>query len=72
MMFSEQTRFKLAIGIIALYFIEGIVKALMPAFPFTEAIAAEGAVCAYYFTVRTINDVKQMKYDAPCPPEEPK
>lgn len=57
---TEATRFKLAIGVLAMYFVQGIIKAFLPAFPLLEIIAAEGAVVAYYFTVRTVQDVKMI------------
>lgn len=58
---KESTRFKLAIGVLAMYFAQGIIKAFLPGFPLVEIIAAEGAVVAYYFTVRTIQDVQEIK-----------
>jgi hypothetical protein len=61
---KESTRFKLAIGILAVYFVQGLIKAFLPEFPLIEVIAAEGAVVGYYFTVRTIQDVKQL--DCEC------
>ena len=53
---KESTRFKLAIGILAIYFVQGLIKAFLPGFPLIEVIAAEGAVVAFYFTVRTVQD----------------
>jgi hypothetical protein len=68
---NEKTRFILAIGVLALYFVQGIIKAFQPSFPYVEAIAAEGAIAAYYFTTKTISNMNQAKYvkDPPCPPE---
>ena len=57
---KESTRFKLAIGILAIYFVQGLIKAFLPGFPLIEVIAAEGAVVAFYFTVRTVQDVKEI------------
>jgi hypothetical protein len=62
-----------------MYFVQGIIKALLPAFPLIEVISAEGAICGFYFGVRTFQNVKQATLDNkaivaeaknPCPPEE--
>lgn len=60
---NEATRFKLAIGLISLYFIQGIIKAFLREFPIEIVMGGEGIVAGYYFTVRTVNDVKAMKYN---------
>lgn len=65
-MTTESSRFQLAIGCIALYFVEGVIKALLPAFPYVEAIAAEGAVAAYYLTTKTISNINKAKYENSC------
>lgn len=62
----ESSRFQLALGCLALYFVEGILKALLPSFPYVEAIAAEGAVAAYYLTTKTISNINKAKYDNAC------
>jgi hypothetical protein len=63
-----------------MYFVQGIIKALMPTFPLIEIISAEGAIAGFYFTVRTVQDVKQAGYDSkaivaeaknPCPEPKP-
>jgi len=63
-MLSEATRFKLAIGLLVAYLIEGVIKSFVTAFPFTEVAAGQAFIAAYYFTVRTVQDVKQAKLDA--------
>jgi hypothetical protein len=65
-MTTESSRFQLTIGCLALYFVEGILKALLPSFPFVEAIAAEGAVAAYYLTTKTISNINKAKYENVC------
>jgi len=63
-MFTEKTRFKLAVGCLALYFIEGIVKALMPGFPIEIVVGAEGFIAGYYFTIKTVDNIKTAKYNS--------
>ena len=78
---GEKTRFYLAIGVLCMYFIQGIIKAFLPEFPYVEAIAAEGAIAGYFFTVKTVSNMNQAKYAAiakennggqQTPAEEPK
>lgn len=68
-MIDDKTRFKLAVGCLAIYFIQGIIKAFLPEFPYVEAIAAEGAVVAYFLTTKTLSNMNQAKYVQPGPPE---
>ena len=63
---KESTRFKLAIGILGLYFVEGITKALLPGFPIEVIVGAEGAIVLYYFSAKTLDNIKAAKYN--CPP----
>jgi len=53
---TSQTRFKLAVGLLVLYLVEGIVKALLPSFPIEVVVGAQGGVVVYYFTVKTVNN----------------
>jgi len=61
-MVGQNLSFKLTIGIIALYFIEALIKAAWPAFPLVEAYTAEGAVVGAWFTKRAVTDTKGYKY----------
>lgn len=67
---NEATRFKLAIGMLALYFVQGLLGAFVKGFPIEIVMGGQGAIALYYFTIRTVNDVKAMKYN--CTSGDPK
>jgi len=52
----KQSRLKLAIGMLALYLFEGILKAIFNGFPIEVVMGGQGFIAAYYFTVRTVSD----------------
>jgi len=58
-----QTRFKLAVGSLALSLGEGILVCILPQFPLTEVLAAQGLAIGAYFGAKTVNNIKDKKYD---------
>lgn len=54
-----QTKFKITVLAIFLFFIEGIVRAIAQGFPFVELVASQGAVIGYFLTVKIIGDTKE-------------
>lgn len=55
----KQTRFKLAMVGITLGLVEAFIKVLLQAFPLVELYGFQVAVIGYFFTVKTISDVKE-------------
>ena len=53
---TEQTRFKLNLIFIGIVFIEGIITAFFPAFPFVAAIGAQGGALGVYTVSKTVNN----------------
>ena len=51
-----QTKFKMGVGIIILYFIEGVLKTLLDSFPLTELLAAQGAVALGFMGIQLARD----------------
>lgn len=64
---TNQTRFKLALGMLGLYMAEGVLKSLLPGFPIELIVGAQGFIAAYYFTVKSVTDVNQLKTTAKNP-----
>lgn len=58
-----QTRFKIALITVALFLIEGAIKAFAPIFPLTEVLAAQGLVVGAYFGAKTANNITEVKYN---------
>ena len=62
---TEQTRFKL--NLIFIVFIEGIITAFVPAFPFVSAISAQGGALGVYTVAKTVNNTSNnSRPEAPC------
>ena len=58
---TAKTAVGLVVGYIVLVVVQAVVKALLPAYPFTEAVAAEWAALTSILTTKVINDVQEMK-----------
>jgi hypothetical protein len=61
-MVGRNLSFKFAIGLMALGFIEALIKAVWPAFPLTEAYAFELGIATAWFTKRAYTDTRSMQY----------
>jgi hypothetical protein len=57
----DQTRFKYGMIFVAVVFIEGVLKAFLPAFPFLEAIAAQGGAFGVYTVAKSVNNQASIK-----------
>ncbi len=55
-----QTRFKMGVIALALGLIEGLLKSFLKEFPTIEVLGFQGAVLGYFFTVKTISDIKEV------------
>ena len=60
-MFSEKTRLKLALIIISAIFVEAVLKAIWPAFPFMEAVGAQVGVYGGYAWAKTADNQTSIK-----------
>jgi len=65
---SAKQAFSLVVGLIILSFIEGIMTHFLSGFPFIAAVSSQFVRATTTLTTKTINDVKEMKYDI----QEPK
>jgi len=63
-MFTEKTRLKFALILTGAIFIEGIVKALMPGFPFAEAIGAQVGILLGYTYAKTKDNLTTIRVGA--------
>jgi hypothetical protein len=61
MMFSEKTRLKLALIIIGVIFIEAVLRAIWPSFPFMEAVGAQVGVYGGYAWAKTADNQTTLK-----------
>lgn len=59
---TENTRFKVVLGCLAMYFIEGIIKMIFPSFPLVDLLAAEGVVVSFFVGAKTADNIKYSKY----------
>ncbi len=57
----KQTRFKLSLIALGLFFIEAWVKMLVPEFPFTGLMAAQGVIVGGYLGAKTTNNIKEKR-----------
>jgi xanthosine utilization system XapX-like protein len=57
----KETRFKLAVGGIALGAVEALVKVLLPSLPLVELYGFQGMIIGYFFTVKTISNIKEAQ-----------
>jgi formylmethanofuran dehydrogenase subunit C len=69
---TEQTRFKYGLVFVGIVFVEGMVKAFLPGFPFVEAIAAQGAAVGVYTVAKTANNESKVKASVASVTPEPK
>ncbi len=58
---TEQTRFKYGLIFVAIVFVEALIEAFLPGFPFVEAIAAQGAAVGVYTVTKTVNNDTKVK-----------
>ena len=61
---TEQTRFKYGLIFVAIVFVEGLITAFLPGFPFIEAISAQGAAVGVYTVSKTSNNNARTKVTA--------
>jgi len=57
----RHTRLKLTIGLIALIFVEFILKHFLPGAPFAEAVAAEVAIGGWYLEKKTRDNLARVR-----------
>lgn len=57
-----QTRFKLVVSLCIAFFIQGIIKVLLPQFPLVEVMGAQGAVAGGYLGFKTADNIKEKRY----------
>jgi hypothetical protein len=61
-LFIERTRLHLVLFTIGLALAEGFVKVLFKSFPLTEVFSVQTLVVGGYLSVKTINNVQEVKY----------
>jgi hypothetical protein len=66
-MVGQNLSFKLTIGLLALFFLEGMIKLIFEAFPLTEVLTAQGLAAGSWFTKRAFTDTKGFKYGNQTP-----
>lgn len=62
---TEHLRYHVGQQACLLFLIEALLKLLLPAFPFTELIVAQGSVVGGFYTVKTISNINKAKYEQP-------
>lgn len=57
----DQTRFKYGLVFVGIVFVEGLIKAFIPGFPFIEAISAQGGAFGVYTIAKSANNQASIK-----------
>jgi hypothetical protein len=59
---GDKSRLRLTLLLIAVAFVEALVRAVWPSFPITELYSIQSIAFGGYMTVRTISNIDEAKY----------